>query len=105
MSETESQASADLVELGFMDARWKVIDVAAFLDRVQRAGQDSDYRVSELKKALACLNGDDPERAKQMGRAARRRIETVFQWSDAAAQLVEVFEETRHAADGRSRAA
>ena len=66
MSETESQASADLVELGFMDARWKVIDVAAFLDRVQRAGQDGDYRVSELKKALACLNSDDPERAKQV---------------------------------------
>ena len=66
MSETESQASADLVELGFMDARWKVIDVAAFLDRVQRTGQDSDYRVRELKKALGCLNGDDPERAKQV---------------------------------------
>ena len=48
---------------------------------------------------------DEPERAREMGLAARRRIETVFQWSDAAARLVEVFEETRHAADGRSRAA
>ena len=49
MSDAESQASPDLVELGFMDARSKVIDVAAFLDRVQRAGQDEDYRVKELK--------------------------------------------------------
>ena len=66
MSETENQASADLVELGFMDARCKAIDVAAFLDRVQRAGQADDYRVHELKKAIACLNGDDPDRAKQV---------------------------------------
>ena len=66
MSETENQTTPDLVELGFMDARSKVIDVAAFLDRVQRSGQDDDYRVKELKKTIACLDGNDPERAKQV---------------------------------------
>jgi glycosyltransferase involved in cell wall biosynthesis len=47
----------------------------------------------------------DPERLAQMGRAARERVERVFQWSDAAAGLAEVFAETIRAAHGRSRAA
>jgi len=47
----------------------------------------------------------DPQRTAAMGRAARQRIERVFQWSDAAAGLVEVFEETLRAAHRRPRAA
>jgi starch synthase len=47
----------------------------------------------------------EPERAAEMGRAARRRIQNVFQWSDAAASMIEVFEETLRAAHGRPRAA
>ena len=47
----------------------------------------------------------DPEKTARMGRAARTRVQRVFQWSDAAARLVDVFEETLHAAHGRSRAA
>jgi glycosyltransferase involved in cell wall biosynthesis len=47
----------------------------------------------------------DPARCAQMGRNARARVQSVFRWSDAAAQLVDVFEETRRAAHGRSRAA
>jgi len=47
----------------------------------------------------------DPARTEEMGRAARRRIERVFQWKDAAANLVDVFEETLRAAHRRSRAA
>ena len=47
----------------------------------------------------------DPARTEEMGRAARRRIERVFQWKDAAANLTDVFEETLRAAHGRSRAA
>jgi glycosyltransferase involved in cell wall biosynthesis len=43
----------------------------------------------------------EPERAERMGRAARARVERVFRWSDAAARLVEVFEETRRAAHRR----
>jgi glycosyltransferase involved in cell wall biosynthesis len=42
-----------------------------------------------------------PDRAERMGRAARARIERTFRWSDAAARLVEVFEETRRAAHRR----
>jgi glycosyltransferase involved in cell wall biosynthesis len=47
----------------------------------------------------------DPARAEAMGRAARARVERVFQWRDAAANLVQVFEETLHAAHRRPRAA
>jgi len=47
----------------------------------------------------------EPEGAAQMGRAARRRIQKVFQWRDTAASMVEVFEETLRVAHGRSRAA
>ncbi len=43
----------------------------------------------------------EPERAERMGRAARARVERVFRWSDAAARLVEVFEETRRVAHRR----
>jgi glycosyltransferase involved in cell wall biosynthesis len=58
--------------------------------------------------ALAAALGHvlaDPARAERMGRAARARIERTFRWSDAAAKLVEVFEETRRAAHGRPRTA
>ncbi|MGH0028825.1 MAG: glycosyltransferase family 4 protein [Myxococcota bacterium] len=47
----------------------------------------------------------DEERCAAMGRAARARVERVFQWSDAAANLVNVFEDTIRVAHGRSRAA
>jgi glycosyltransferase involved in cell wall biosynthesis len=47
----------------------------------------------------------DPDETTRMGRAARQRVERVFQWDQAAAQLVDVFEEVIHAADRRSRAA
>ena len=47
----------------------------------------------------------DPARAARMGQAARARIARLFRWKDAAAQLVDVFEETIRAAHRRSRAA
>ena len=47
----------------------------------------------------------DPQRTEQMGRDARVRVQSLFQWSDAAAHLVDVFQETLRATHGRSRAA
>ena len=46
-----------------------------------------------------------PEKTDAMGRAARARVERIFQWKDAAAGLVDVFEDTIRAAHSRSRAA
>jgi len=56
----------NLVDLGFMDSRSKLIDLAAFLDRVQRAGQEGDFRVQALKNAIALLSKDEPQRAKEV---------------------------------------
>lgn len=59
-------AAVNLVDLGFMDARSKLIDLAAFLDRVQRAGQEGDFRVVALKSAIAQLSLDQPTRAQEV---------------------------------------
>jgi glycosyltransferase involved in cell wall biosynthesis len=45
----------------------------------------------------------EPGRADRMGRNARRRIQRAFRWSEAAAELAAVFEETIRAAHRRSR--
>ena len=58
--------TVNLVDLGFMDSRSKLIDLAAFLDRVQRAGQDGDFRVEALKNAIALLCNHEPQRAKEV---------------------------------------
>ncbi len=56
----------NLVDLGFMDARSKLIDLAAFLDRVQHAGQEDDFRVAALKEAVTKLHHGEPDRARQV---------------------------------------
>lgn len=48
---------------------------------------------------------EDPARSERMGRAARARVERIFQWDQAAAQLVDVFQEVKNAAHRRSRPA
>jgi hypothetical protein len=52
-----------VLDLYFMDARSKLIDLAAFLDRVQRADGDEDFRLRALRRALHELGGDTPQRA------------------------------------------
>jgi hypothetical protein len=61
----------DPVEAGFLDARGKLIEVAAFLDRVERHKRDDDYRVRALKVALIKLSQPETpaERAKSVLRA------------------------------------
>lgn len=66
MSTWTPPAPTNLVDLSFMDSRFKLIELAAFLDRVQKAGQDGDYRVQQLKQAIRCLAQNDPDRAKQV---------------------------------------
>jgi len=66
MSTWTPPAPTNLVDLSFMDSRFKLIELAAFLDRVQKAGQDGDYRVQQLKQAIQCLAQNEPDRAKQV---------------------------------------
>ena len=47
----------EVLDLYFMDARCKLIDLAAFLDRVDRASGSDDFRITEFRKALRELDG------------------------------------------------
>ena len=58
--------SAPLVDLQFIDARARLIDLAAFLDRMDRHGQADDYRVVELKRAALEVMKDEPGRARRV---------------------------------------
>lgn len=48
-----------MTDLYFMDARSKLIDIAAFMDRVERSGETEDYRYREFVKALEALGSGD----------------------------------------------
>jgi len=53
-----------VLDLYFMDARSKLIDIAAFLDRVDRASGDADFRLKAFRQALTELQKDEAIRAK-----------------------------------------
>ena len=55
-----------LLDLDFLDARHKLIEIAAFLDRVERAGGKDDFRLKSFRSALANLNGRRQHRAKRV---------------------------------------
>ena len=46
--------------------RAKLIDVAAFLDRVERYGVADDFRCAALREAAALLVDGKPERARRI---------------------------------------
>lgn len=53
-----------VLDLYFMDARSKLIDLAAFLDRVERANGKDDFRIKAFREALKELEKGRAERAK-----------------------------------------
>ncbi len=55
-----------ILDLYFMDARSKLIDIAAFLDRVDRAEGEPDFRLEAFRQALQELHGGEPQRAKNV---------------------------------------
>lgn len=59
-------AAEKLIDLGFLDARSKLLDVAAFLDRVDRGGGAPDFRVDALRKAMAELASTDSGRVRRI---------------------------------------
>lgn len=56
----------DLLDLYFMDARSKLIDLAAFFDRVDRGAGEADFRLDALRKALRALESTEPNRAREV---------------------------------------
>lgn len=59
-------ASYSVVDQSFIDARARLLDVAAFLDRVQRYHQADDYRVQALKNVLPQLLTTEPGRVERI---------------------------------------
>ena len=52
------------LDLYFMDARSKLIDLAAFVDRVERATGKEDFRMKAFREALGELGKTSGEKAK-----------------------------------------
>ena len=56
----------EVLDLYFMDARAKVIDLAAFLDRMERAHGEADFRYLALQKAFLELQRNDAQCARRV---------------------------------------
>lgn len=55
-----------LTLLGFADARSKLLEVAAFLDRLERHGEHGDVRHEALRQALAILADGDADKVRRV---------------------------------------
>ena len=59
-------ASQALVDTAFVPVRAKLLEVAAFLDRVERYGVADDFRCVALREAARLLVDGAPERARRI---------------------------------------
>src|SRR5437660_5784757 len=55
-----------VLDLYFMDARSKLIDLAAFIDRVERGTGPDDFRMQAFRIALAELGKKNSRKARQV---------------------------------------
>lgn len=55
-----------VLDLYFMDARSKLIDLAAFVDRVERASGEDDFRMKAFREALGKLSSSSREKSRQV---------------------------------------
>ena len=56
----------NILDLYFLDARARLIDIAAFMDRVNRAEGETDFRYDQFQDALKALESDQPNRAENV---------------------------------------
>ena len=55
-----------ILDLYFLDARSRLIDLAAFLDRIERASGKDDFRAKAFRKALGELSREKRQRARRV---------------------------------------
>jgi hypothetical protein len=55
-----------ILDLYFLDARHKLIELAAFLDRVERADGKDDFRLKTFRAAIGELTGNKKKKAKDV---------------------------------------
>ena len=56
----------EVLDLYYIQARFQLVEVAAFLDRVERADGAADFRLPALEKALAALRDPGGQRAEKV---------------------------------------
>lgn len=55
-----------VLDLYFLEHRAKLLDLAAFLDRYDRAGGEGDFRIDAFREAVRILNEPSPGRARRV---------------------------------------
>lgn len=60
--------ASEIVDEYFIETRNRVLELAAFLDRVDRAGGASDFRTRALHEAVAALSADGASRVSRIQR-------------------------------------
>jgi len=65
-AETHLVDRSSLTDLYFAEARAKLIDLAAFLDRIDRSRGQDDFRLKSLRAALAQLGVAGPDKTRQI---------------------------------------
>jgi hypothetical protein len=55
-----------ILDLYFLDARHKLVELAAFLDRVERADGKDDFRLKSFRAALGELSNGKKQKAKNV---------------------------------------
>lgn len=66
MKSSEEMTRRELLDLYFMEARSKLIDVAAFMDRLERAEGEADFRFAAFAQALPLLQGQGGGRVERV---------------------------------------
>lgn len=55
-----------LTDLYFLDARARLLDIAAFLDRIERAEGAEDFRLAAFRQAVGVLSKGAPQKAREV---------------------------------------
>ena len=55
-----------VLDLYFIESRFKLIELAAFIDRVERAEGDEDFRMKAFRQALTELSKGETGKAKNV---------------------------------------
>ncbi len=56
----------EVLDLYFLNARHKLIEIASFLDRLERSGGTDDFRIKAFRAALGKLSADGKHKAKDV---------------------------------------
>ena len=63
-----SESAIEIMDREFFETRAKLLELAAALDRLDRAegSVSNDARIQDIQQALSVLSGDQPDRAERI---------------------------------------